>query len=579
MPPEAKENRIHRLPPEVFHKIAAGEVIERPSSVVKELVENALDAEAAEVRVELQNGGKRLIRVSDNGTGMTPADAALCFESHATSKISQADDLERIETLGFRGEALSSIAAVSRVSMKTAYQDGREGTWLEREGGKAIRMEETAFPRGTRIEVKDLFFNLPARKKFLRSERAELSRAVKYLTYAALAYPGVSFSLRHGKRIVFSYPAVEGLKERIYQIYGRERLEHLMDIQYRDEETAVKGMASRPPSGRRDRRYQFFFINRRPVGDKTLQAALNQAYQPFMEKNTFAEAFLFIEMPPGEVDVNVHPAKSEVRFRDSRRMFRLVHRALENAVLREMGIKQATPLRPEGERRAVKPPSPQIQEEPPAFFPPHQQPSAGPDAADWFIPWGKEADTGPSVLGQYLNLYIVAMDEKGLLIIDQHNAHERVLFEQYLKIDREQSWPRKIPLDPLLLDLTPSQKLSLEENRERLEETGFQVDAMGGSSYALKEFPDIFTTREAGEVLLSLLEEAVSRQIEDKKKHMLAALACKTAVKAGEPLHMNKMRYLLQELFRTSNPGVCPHGRPITLRIDRASIEKNLGRK
>jgi len=336
-------------------------------------------------------------------------------------------------------------------------------------------------------------------------------------------------------------------------------------------------MASRPPAGRRDRRYQFFFINRRPVGDRSLQAALNQAYQPFLEKNAFAEAFLFISMPPAEVDVNVHPAKSEIRFRDSRRMFSLVRRAVEQSVLREMGIKSVP--EPRGRREAPETESSRIGESSPAFIP-RRRPSGSPqESADWFTPWGKEEDSGPVVLGQYLDFYIIAVDEKGLLIIDQHNAHERVLFDQFVKLEREQNWPRKIPLEPLLLDLTPSQKISLEENRDKLEAAGFQVDDMGGNSVALKEFPELFTTREAGEVFLSLLEETASKQIEDKKQYILATMACKTAIKAGEPLQMSKMRYLVQELFQTSNPGVCPHGRPITLRIDRSTIEKGLGRK
>jgi DNA mismatch repair protein MutL len=578
MTDDAGANRIHKLPAEVFHKIAAGEVIERPASVVKELVENALDADASEIRLELLDGGKRLIRIHDNGTGMTPADAALCFESHATSKIGRVDDLDRIETLGFRGEALASIAAVSRVVLKTTYRGQEGGTWIEREGENVTRTEETAFPQGTRIDVRDLFFNLPARKKFLRSERAELTRVVKYLTYAALAYPEVSFSLKHGKRQVFSYPAVKGLKERIYQVYGKDKLSNLIEIRHNEDGLTINGMASRPPSGRRDRRCQFFFINRRPVGDKTLQAALNQVYQPFLEKNTFAEAFLFISMPSGEVDVNVHPAKSEVRFRDSRRMFRLVRRAVENAVLKEMGIKQAAAS---GHRTDFSPlpSSSTVREEAPVFTPQPRQSGPAHEPAEWYTPWGNKEESGPEVLGQYLDFYIVAADEKGLLIIDQHNAHERVLFEQFLELDRERSWPRKMPLEPLLLDLTPSQKLSLKDNRERLEAAGFQVDDMGGNSVALKEFPDLFTTREAGEIFLSLLEEAASKQVEDKKKHILATMACKTAIKAGEPLQMSKMRYLVQELFKTSNPGVCPHGRPITLRIDRADIEKGLGRK
>ncbi|MCK4338033.1 MAG: DNA mismatch repair endonuclease MutL, partial [Candidatus Aminicenantes bacterium] len=305
---------IKILSSEISVKIAAGEVIERPQSAVKELVENSLDAGATEIKVELLDGGKGLIRVTDNGYGMSREDALICFERHSTSKIENEDDLARIATLGFRGEALPSISAVSRITLRTNVKDGEKGTLIQREGKKVLEVSDTAFPHGTSFEVRDLFFNLPARKKFLRTERSELTLIAKYLTYAALAYPNVRFSLRHGQREIFNHPPVAGLKERIFQIYGKSVLETLMEVDYRDGDRRLYGFVSLPPNGRRDRSRQLFFVNKRPVKEKTIQAAFNQAFRGFLEKDRSAEGFLFLTVPYVDVDVNVHPTKSEVRF-------------------------------------------------------------------------------------------------------------------------------------------------------------------------------------------------------------------------------------------------------------------------
>ena len=573
---------IKKLSDDVSRKIAAGEVIERPASVVKELVENSLDAQASEIRVELLAGGKGLIRVVDNGLGMSREDALLCFESHATSKIRSEDDLEKISTLGFRGEALPSIAAVSRVTLKTTQRQQKKGILLELEAKILIKQEDIAFPEGSSLEVRDLFYNLPARKKFLRSERAELTRIVRFLTQVALYFPKVRFSLVHGARKVFDYPAVQSLKERIFQVFGKDFLENLMEVDTRDGGLRLQGYFSRPPSARRDRKYQFFFINGRLVKDNTLQAALNQAYRSFLEKDQSAEAILFLDIPPSEVDVNVHPTKSEVRFQDTRAVFRFVYASLEQAVLKELGNKQVYPSFQDGqpalsEKGADSAFVAQVQE-------PYQPPlldkisSSQPSREQPFsLPSDREG-AGPRVLGQYLEFYIVAEDEEGILIIDQHNAHERVLFEKYREIDRLQKWPRKLALHPLLMELSSAQELSLEENREMIEKAGFRVDAMGGQSFALKEYPDIFKEKEAIDVFLALLEDVGREKIEKKKTKLWATRACKTAVKAGEPLSPEKMAYLVDELFKTTNTALCPHGRPVTLRLRRTEIEKALRR-
>jgi DNA mismatch repair protein MutL len=563
--------KVILLPPEVFQKIAAGEVIERPFSAVKELVENALDAFSTDIRVDVVEGGKKLIRVMDNGHGMDPEDALLCFERHSTSKISGEEDLEQISTLGFRGEALPSISAVSRVTMKTSDGRTEKGIQVEREGEKVLQTLEIAFPKGTCVEVRDLFFNLPARRKFLRSDRAELSQIVKFLTQFALAFFEVRFSLHHGDRKVFDYPGVSSLKERIYQVYGRSVLESIIPVDFEDEERRIHGYVSRPPSGRKDRSHQLFYINRRVVKDRMLQAALNQSFAGYLEKDLSAESFLFISLPFSEVDVNVHPTKAEVRFKDSPSVFRLVQRGITRSISREMGMKEVYPAQPERREHS------RIDEtyQPPLIRKPdgvEDQPSR------MFVPESEEKKRR-RVLGQYLDTYIVITDEEGLLIVDQHNAHERVLFEKYEEIDKLRDWPRKMTLLPTVFDLSPSQILGFENNKDLLEEIGFRVDNMGGRSFALKEYPDIFKEEEAQKIFLSLLEEIGEEKIQDKRKTLLATLACKTAVKAGQPLPYEKMSYLVEELFATSNPSLCPHGRPVLLRLDRKKIEKEIGRK
>ena len=565
-------SKIVLLSPDVSQKIAAGEVIERPFSAVKELVENSLDAGASEIKTELHSGGKRLIRVTDDGQGMNREDALLCFERHSTSKISGVNDLDRIATLGFRGEALPSISAVSRIILKTSDGKGEKGTLIEREGEEVKQVSDIAFPKGTSIEVRDLFFNLPARKKFLRSERAELSWITRYVTHVSLAYPGVRFSLVHGKRHVFDYPSVKTLKERIFQVYGKSLLEHLMEVDHEEEGRRLNGFASVPPSGRRDRTHQLFFVNRRLVKDRNLQAGLNQAYRGFLEKDQFSEAFLFLSCPYEDVDINVHPAKAEIRFTDPHAFFQIILHSIEKAMLKKQGIKEVYPASESAKRRL------RIEEgmRERSFLSPERKQEAWTDVLP---PPEKGERVFPRILGQYQDTYIIASSEDGILIIDQHNAHERVLFEKYQDIDKKKKWPQKLVLFPVLFELSPSQVLSLEGNQAVLEDAGFRVEAMSGRSISLKEFPDLFKEEEAKEIFLSLIEDIKGDKIKDKKVKLLATLACKTAVKAGQPLSFEKMSYLVEELFKTSNSSICPHGRPVMVKIERKEIERGLKRK
>jgi len=586
--------KIRLLPDDVAQKIAAGEVIERPVSVVKELVENSLDAGATEVRIELVDGGKALIKVQDDGAGMDREDAALCFRRHSTSKIAREEDLERIVTLGFRGEALASIAAVSRLVLRTFDGAADRGTMIEREGERLVTVTDIAFPRGTGVEVRDLFFNLPARRKFLRSASSELGPVAKYVTQAALAAPGVRFTLVHGGRETIACPPVATLRERVFQLFGKKMVEGLMAVAAAEGEARLEGLASLPLGGRPDKTVQHFFVNGRPVKDRVLMGALSQAYTGILERNRSPEAFLFLRLPFGDVDVNVHPAKAEVRFRDTQIVFRLVLRAVGEGAARGHVIKEVVPAGASGG------PAARIAEEGAAYparglefgseaatedmegdmYRRYVSPFSRPAAGEGGVPAqaASPAPKGPVVLGQYANMYIVGAAEDGLVVIDQHNAHERVLFEKYREIDRLKVWPRKALLIPPVFDLSPSATAAFEANISLFEELGFRVEAMGGRSYALKEYPELFKPDEAGDVFLSLVEEAGKKPIDKRREHVLATMACKSAVKAGEPLTREKMGFLVEELFKTSQPALCPHGRPIVVRVERSVIDKGLGR-
>ncbi len=562
-------------------KIAAGEVIERPVSVVKELVENSLDAGATDIRVELQAGGKKLIKVLDNGDGMSPDDAALCFGRHATSKIAGEADLETIGTLGFRGEALASIAAVSELILRTSDGGPDSGIRIERRGGELASVRAAAFPKGTSLEVANLFFNLPGRRKFLRSDQSELGVITRFLGGVALANPGVRFSLSHFQREILNCPPAESLRDRIFQLYGKEILGRIMEIDLTEGENRIYGYGSLPPAGRREKTHQFFFVNRRPVKDRTLQAAVNQAYRAFLEKDHFPEAFIFLTLPYGDVDVNVHPAKSEVRFRDTQFVFYLMLRAVEKAALDVRGVKEIYPTaagEAAGPRSAKLPAAGSAAGRParnrPVRSMDHPRPAFFRGQSGW-----TEGPAPARVLGQYLDTYVVAAGEEGLLVIDQHNAHERILFEQYRELNAAGRWPQKNALLPILLELSPAQVVTLEGGRTVLEGAGFRIEPMGERTFALTAFPDIFDAGEAEaaflEIMAGLDEETEPGRKADK---MLATLACHTAVKAHQPLPKEQMEFLVERLFRTANPAVCPHGRPVLLKVEKGQIEKGLKR-
>lgn len=595
--------RIKVLPAEVAQKIAAGEVVERPVSVVKELVENSLDAGATEIKIELIDGGKKLIRLQDNGCGLSQEDVALCFKRHATSKLEKEEDLEKIATLGFRGEALASISAVSRLTLKTFDGEGDRGYEVEREGDKLIRFLETGFPRGTMVEVRDLFFNLPARRKFLRGERSELNLITSYVTQAALAFPGVKFVLVHNNRQVINCPGVSNLEERVYQLYGHQALEGLMAVGYEENGYRLSGLASRPFTGRADRQHQLFFVNRRPVKDRVLSAALTQAYLGMLDRQKSPECFLFLDLPYELVDVNVHPAKAEIRFKEPQEVFRLILRGVEIAARSESLIK---PVMIGGSSRKEGPAREKASSEPELNLPegaekegetgkeggeaiqtPAPESQAGQTSRRWRQPGEIQQVAeepagerpGRRVLGQYLNAYLIVVSEEGLMIIDQHNAHERILFEKFKRLDAENGWASRQMLFPQVLELSPEEVLRLEELQEELATLGFDLEPMGERSYGLRAFPDVFDEVRAAEILRGLLNGVGPERLKDKREKMLATMACKAAIKAGQPLSQAEMEFLARELFQTRQPGVCPHGRPVIVEISREKIERTIGRQ
>jgi DNA mismatch repair protein MutL len=455
---------------------------------------------------------------------------------------------------------------------------------IEREGERLVAVTDIAFPRGTSVEVRDLFFNLPARRKFLRSASSEFGPVAKYVTQAALGAPGVRFTLVHGGRETITCPPVATLRERVFQLFGKKMIDGLMDVAADDGGARLEGLASLPLGGRPDKSVQYFFVNGRPVKDRVLMAALSQAYTGILERGRSPEAFLFLRLPYDEIDVNVHPAKAEVRFRDTQRIFRLVLRAVAEGAARGQVIKEVVPAGAAGTPRVAE--GEAGYQAPGLEFPmPHRARRGerrGQGTCRYVSRFPGRRRAAASLLRwprrprQFANMFIIAADEASF--IDQHNAHERVLFDKFREIDRLSAWPRKALLIPPILELSPSAAAALEANALLFEELGFRVEAMGGRSYALKEYPDLFKPAEAGDVFLSMLEEAGEKPAEERRDHMLATMACKSAVKAGEPLVREKMGYLVEELFKTSQPALCPHGRPIVVRIEKPTIDKAIGR-
>ena len=678
--------KIHVLSETVANQIAAGEVVERPASVVKEMLENALDAGATRIKISVEAGGKKLIQITDNGCGMVRDDAMLAFERHATSKIKNAEDLLSVATLGFRGEALPSIASVSRLRLETRAAEDPAGTVIEINGGKIARVEEAGLPLGTSITVRDLFFNVPARKKFLKSESTELSHIASLVTHYALAHPDKHFELHSAANAMLVAPPVAGHSERVYQVFGKETLDQLIPVAARqalervglpqpppwrrkeeeenhaDEdgeqgarstpgEMRIHGFVSKPEIQKLNRNSIFVFVNGRLIRDRLVQHALTEAYRNIIPPTVYPVVLLFLELPAAEVDVNVHPSKTEVRFRQQTAMHDFVRDSVRAALMKARPVPQfvaeirahatagqaLTPgagwqpsdeeLSAAGSRLSEAPAAPppgsgsfalQAPVQPPIserlqfnggiaveanaaipvarglesvplapnFGPtlPRQGFDAVPDNGCSPVLDVREEEPTLSALGtlrplgQVRNSFILAVNEDGLWIIDQHVAHERVLFERVLKQRVAMKVESQRLLMPIVLELLPAQQAVFQQISDELARNGFEAEPFGARSVAVKVAPAGVEAGAVEHMLHELLDQFASEEqslnLEKIRTRIAASIACHAAIKVNMPLEQNKMEWLLTELAKTDHPMSCPHGRPVVLRYSVKDIQK-----
>jgi DNA mismatch repair protein MutL len=583
--------KIHRLPDDLANQIAAGEVVERPASVIKELVENSLDAGARRIVIAVEYGGKKLIRVEDDGEGMALEDARLAIERHATSKIRRSDDLARIATLGFRGEALPSIASVSHFILRSRARGTQSGTEVRVNGGTVASVMEVGMPEGTAIEVADVFYNLPARRKFLKSDGAESAQVSRIVTQLALCYPEVGFTLTSAGRKLLQVPPVATLRDRLYQLYGDRS--DLVDVRRASGDVRLVGYIAALAEQGPTRGPQNVFINRRIVRDRTIAHAIIDAYSVASIKERSPEVHLFIEMPPDTVDVNVHPTKAEVRFRDQSFIHELVRRALADA----LGSGPAPALQLSSpfasEPRPATLPLPHAYS---AVFPSRWTVGAGAPTSETAFAPTSDSSVAPTIegsvaptgikplmpLGQFRDTFIIAVDEDGIAIIDQHVAHERVLFERITERLTSGRLESQRLLEPMLVEMSAAGRQALVAHAAELERLGFEVEEFGGDSLRVSAFPALLT-REHCEVAVRALAEDLegldrASKVEDALKRIAATMACHAAVKANDSLTMEKMAHILEELRRTAYSTICPHGRPVMLRLTRREVEKNFQR-
>jgi DNA mismatch repair protein MutL len=676
---------IRVLSDQVANQIAAGEVVDRPASVVKELLENALDAGASRIRVEVEAGGRKLIRIADDGHGMNRDDALLAFERHATSKLRTADDLLKIATLGFRGEALPSIASVARVTLETATGEDAAGTQLDIAGGKIHHVDDAVIPRGTTITVADLFFNTPARRKFLRAESTELAHVTALITHYALVHPEKHFELVSSSHTIVSAPPVTRPAERIYQIFGKDTLAQLLPVTAelpldriglpepppwkKDPDEPVRipgtlrltGFFSKPELQKLNRNSIYIFVNKRLIRDRLLLHAITEAYRNVIPPTSYPVVLLFLEMPPEEVDVNVHPAKTEVRFRQSSHVHDFVRDSLRAALIKarpaagflaaldsqptaspslmppstsplpgapdsvtsgisnpssdaepfQLTPRQPTPIpgslpfapgsfNPGFDREAFR-------EAATALFRPASTPASdGCDPnADPTQPRANGADdynaaqaasrveneqaastlnhlTSIKPMGQLRESFILAVGDDGLWIIDQHVAHERVLFEKILRDRQVERVQRQRLLMPLLVELKPDQMVVFAHIAEELEHNGFEVEPFGPQTLAVKAAPVGLEGAMLERMLNQVIEQSSADPDEVKPNQDLtslririaASIACHAAIKVNTPLDQVRMEWLLAELARTEHPTSCPHGRPIALLYSWKEIQR-----
>ncbi len=611
-------NNITILPDDLVDKIAAGEVVERPASVVKELVENSIDAGAKNISVEIKRGGIKSIRVTDDGTGMDEKNSALAFKRHATSKIKGVDDLFEISTLGFRGEALPSIASVSLLDMLSRTAEDLSGTRLKIEGGTVREKKQTGVPVGTSVIVRELFYNVPARRKFLKTVLTETRRVIDLLTRFAIAYPEVSFRLESDDRELFNFAKADGLKPRMGDIFGKNQLEKMIEIKAGDEQPTINGFLGKPEIARSNRAELYLYVNRRSIVSKSLYHAVQAGYGELLPRGKYPFAMIFIQIDRHLVDVNVHPTKHEVRFSDERGVHDLVLKKVKQSFGSSQTIPELTtpekaedPFRPGAMRRTgtsfqtEKRYPQQTQHMGPSAYGQSKQAdqeltqesflSKTPEkAAD--IPSGGRAEvvapkeTGQAAkqkvepgAGNYWQLadtYILSQAKGNLVVLDQHASHERILYEEALRNLTGRPASAQQVLFPIVSELSPREYQILEEHKELIRRLGFEVKHFGGRSILVTAVPTLVRNK-SGEVflkeILTQLEEE-GRVEKDRVKAVAKSFACHGAIKAGERLNMEEMQGLVKQLFTTDEPYSCPHGRPTVIKLSLEELNKKFGR-
>ncbi|MSP78673.1 MAG: DNA mismatch repair endonuclease MutL [Dehalococcoidia bacterium] len=577
---------IHRLPPDVAAKIAAGEVVERPSSVVKELVENALDAGAIRVAIELLEGGIEHIRVTDNGRGIASADTEMLFQRHATSKLQSADDLERVATLGFRGEALYSIAAVSSVSVLTHHLGEDVGSLVDVRAGEAMRHVPQGAPQGTTITVSKLFADFPARRKFLKSAQTEASRVATLLGLYVLAYPEVAFSLKSDSKETLASHGTGTLRDAAATLYGADVARVLLEATSAPSDVPnaadvrVRGLISPPELSRGNRSYITLFVNRRPIQNRSLVAAVEQAYLGLLTQGRHPIAVLTVSVPPGDVDINVHPTKSEVRFRLEGAVFGAVQRAVRTTLLVQSPVPSINT--PTVRQAASAPPA--LGATPPQPLPltsPRiaQQPPAG-ERPDQSVMPPHEALPQLHVLGQMQTMYIVAEGPDGIYLIDQHAAHERVQYERLRWGAELQAPDSQGLLNPEAVELAPQQQETLALLGDLPAQYGWHLEPFGARTLLVRAMPAVLVAKGANRALTELLDAAASETAFPTWEERLAATtACHGSVRAGQALNMTEMAEMLRLLHACREPNTCPHGRPTTMHLSASQLEREFRRR
>ena len=615
---------IRVLSENISNRIAAGEVIERPASVVKELVENSIDSGATSIVVEIEKAGRKLIAVTDNGSGMDQDDALMCLEPHATSKIKCADDIDNILTLGFRGEAVPSIAAISRFSLKTRLHDSMEGFEVSVRGGKMIMAEPAGCAPGSRIEVRDIFFNVPARKKFLRAEATEERHIQEFLYMLSLPYPSISFELIMDGRKVFASPAHDNLMPRIKTFFGKNYADHMLSVNYSDEDISVKGFVARHGLTRSSRREQRTFFNGRPVEAPAAYRGIRDGFGGMLEKGRFPPCILFIRLDPHSIDINVHPAKREVRLKQEYKVSRVITEAIRIALrqspapsvtldsriplkslLRGAQIDYSTPTVEQADLQFEKQ-TEIIPEETPVeqgtdFVPVSndaviEETIESPESTEMVEPVVEAAvSAAPRMNNDVLNLpgsgavqilgfvdetYILGVSVDGLIIIDQHAAHERVMFERLLNAVSQGVASQQLLL-PIALELSRAEAAYVSKNSENFLKLGFEIEPMSSNTVMLNAIPASLKQENAGGLLQDMLSELLDEGKASNKLNVeaLAMASCKAAVKAHDQLTLHEARSLFQQMAQCELPFSCPHGRPTIINITTKELEKRFGRK